>query len=651
MRKGERNKYKQYKQLKRNRMEREKMRTERILKENIRRVKAQERIEREYDPLTGHGSQTERAKVMMWGKTELYLPVGMLGDKRFNRGIPQAKLNELRLSYDFEYWCVMCVKVRHKLTGELIPLRLNGPQRKVTASLERMRQSGKPIRMILLKARQWGGSTLVQMYFAWIQIMIKKGWNSLICAHVKDTAAEIRDMYAEMLDNYPPELWKQKACAKLKNCKGSTGTLKLDGRQCKISIGSSMAPDSLRGHNPAMAHLSEVAYWINSQRRKPLTFLRTVCGAIANEPMTAIVLESTANGVGNYFHQAWQAAERGESAFEPMFVGWQEIEIYRSPCSEAEQRLIAGSMSEYERRLWDKGVTLEQLKWYRAKSAEYSDAASMKAEFPSSSGEAFLTTGRGVFGHEAVDRLRRGCVTEGRRCTISGREMTGAGSLSDIKVRPDEEGRLTVWKEPKGAGEGNYVVSVDIGGRSSGSDWSVIAVIDRSGEGGKPEIVAQWRGHADHDIVAWQSAQIAKWYDMGLLVIESNTLECEEGPDASQYILSTLRLSYQNMYVRASLDRTHWGVESRPGFHTNRRSKQAAVTCLIAAVRDGGYIERDSGACDELMTYEERDNGSYGAKDGYHDDILMTRAIGLYVISEQDGSLPGGGCISDVPWW
>ena len=34
---------------------------------------------------------------------------------------------------------------------------------------------------------------------------------------------------------------------------------------------------------------------------------------------------------------------------------------------------------------------------------------------------------------------------------------------------------------------------------------------------------------------------------------------------------------------------------------------------------------------DEYLTYEQRPDGSYGAISGKHDDLLMTRAIGLHI--------------------
>ena len=55
------------------------------------------------------------------------------------------------------------------------------------------------------------------------------------------------------------------------------------------------------------------------------------------------------------------------------------------------------------------------------------------------------------------------------------------------------------------------------------------------------------------------------------------------------------------------------------------------INHLISIVREGSYIEHDGAALNEYATYERKANGSLGARNGCHDDLLMTRAIGLYV--------------------
>jgi len=156
--------------------------------------------------------------------------------------------------------------------------------------------------------------------------------------------------------------------------------------------------------------------------------------------------------------------------------------------------------------------------------------------------------------------------------------------------------------------------------------------------------VAQWRGHDDHDVVAWRAARIATYYNNARLVLESNTFETDDPDSRGGYILLQLKRAYRNIYQRTVTDPSSALSGYKVGFHTNRATKQMIIHELIAAVRECAYVERDNEACNELMTYERRPNGSYAARQGYHDDILMTRAIGLFVM----GLEPEGGVAPEM---
>ena len=150
-----------------------------------------------------------------------------------------------------------------------------------------------------------------------------------------------------------------------------------------------------------------------------------------------------------------------------------------------------------------------------------------------------------------------------------------------------------------------------------------------------PTVVAQWRGHVDHDILARKSVAVARYYNTALLVIESNTYETADyggSSDSNLFILSRLAEEYPNIYRRESFDTLTRTRTTRVGFHTNRSTKAMLIAGLIEAVRDATYVERDPEACNELLTYRSLPNGAYAARDGRHDDILMTRAIALHVI-------------------
>lgn len=601
-----------------------------IMAENLRRNM---RIREEYDPISGVGCVGPRVEHRRGGKS-VFIPERMVADEKFLLvDADDGAFARLRMAYDFEYWAACCVTIKDKESGVDMRLRLNRPQRRLLAELERQRTSMRPIRLIVLKARQWGGSTLIQTYMAWIQCIHRRNWNSLICAHVKDTSATIRGMYGKLLANYPEEYWDEEGKPAFKPFERSVNTRIIEGRGCMVTIGSSEGQEAVRGNDYAMAHLSEVAFWPDTAMRSPEGFIRAVCGGIARVAMSLIVLESTANGVGNYFHSEWLRSVRGESDKTPVFVPWYEIEMYAEPVFDIPA--FWDSLDDYERSLWERGLTLEQICWYRNKRREYPTRQLMAAEYPADDVEAFANSGNGVFDVAHVDRLRKSCREPAMVGELAVGSVAGRGALAVERFVADRKGALKVWKTPvEGrAAVGRYVAAVDIGGRSASSDYSVIAVIDRFGEGGLPEVVAQWRGHIDHDLLTWKAASIASWYGEALLVIESNTLETEHTDgEPGLYILSRLSEVYANLYRRESFD-LGGGGSSRIGFHTNRSTKSLVISHLISLVREGAYIERDSGACDELTVYECGRSGSFGAKCGYLDDILMTRAIGLYVAS------------------
>ena len=600
-----------------------------ILTENTRRNAALAALSANYSPETGLGCCGHRRAVVRPGCATLYLPEPMLADPEFSPAMPELQLQRLRIRYDFEYWAWRCVHITHRLTARYIPLTLNLPQRKLLAVLEADRTAGRPIRVILLKARQWGGSTLVGAYFAWIQIVLEKRRNSIIAAHVANTAAALRSQMADILATYPEELWEEDKAPALRNVKVTNGvTCTIAGRETTVTIGSSRSPDSARGLCVSLAHLSEVGFWLDSRTRSPEDVVRAICSGIPMAPLTAVVMESTANGSGSFFHDEWLRARQGKSDKTPVFVAWHEVEMYRHEVRDP--RAFWESMDLYERRLWERGLTLEMIAWYHAKRRGHATHDEMKAEFPTDDVEAFVHSGCSVFPSEQVARMCDSCTDPPLTGELVGARPTGPEALDSLRFIADGAGELQVWRKPAaGILPESHIVAVDVGGRSAGSDYSVIAVLDRT-DPSRPEIVAQWRGHCDHDLLAWKAAAIARWYGEALLVVESNTLETESA-GASTYILEQLSRHYRRLYARTARDTSSPTPTRRYGFHTNRATKALIITRLIQAVRAEEYVERSSTACAEMSTYRQLPNGGYAARDGCNDDVLMTRAILLYV--------------------
>lgn len=660
-----------------------------VLKENDKRNAD---VYQKFDPISGIGSIGERVEVRIDGfPLEIqYIPVEMLS-------IPLVKLLikcgsiikflteeleveyseedrlkvieqfvRLRCRYDFAFWAALYVYIKNKGGGDDVLFRLTRPQRKFVERLEKLRKANKPIRIVLLKARQWGGSTTSQLYMAWLQLIHKVGLNSLIIAHQGAGSDEIKDMFDRMIKAYPiTMLYKLGETYNENESKlvgvGHSGSIhRVPQRNCKIKIGTAERPDSCRGGDYNLVHLSEVGLWKTTDGKKPEDIVRSACSGILLKPYTMIVYESTANGTGNFFQREYDAAKRGTSQFEAMFVSWFDIEQYslafdnndakadfaiwlwknRNNSSASSARAESG---KYLWWLWEQGATLEAINWYVQERAKYNEHAPMASEYPSDDVEAFVHSGERVFDKYKVDEFRASCKPPKYIGDVYADGDSGKAALKNLRFSEDTQGLLWIWDLPeiddKEIVTNRYLTIVDIGGRSKKADWSVILVIDRLFmlDGDRPEVVAQWYGHIDMDILAWKAAQIAAFYDNSLLVIESNTLETHDKErqvdgDLSHFILNQIKDVYPNLYARKQTeDEIREGLPRKYGFHTNVATKPMIISTLIKVVREHLYTERDERCLDEYVVYEKKQNGAFGAIIGKHDDLLMTRAIGLHI--------------------
>ena len=575
-----------------------------------------------------------------------------------------SELCRLRSRYDFAFWAAFYVYIKQKGGGEDILFRLNRPQRRLVERLEKKRMAGKPIRLVLLKARQWGGSTCIQIYMAWLQLVHRVGLNSLIVAHQGTASDEIQDMFDRMVKEYPLSmLHKLGEDYNEKEPKfvgvGHSGSIhRVPQRNCKIKIGTAERPDSARGGDYNLVHCSEVGLWKKTEGKTPEAIVRSACSGVLLKPYTMIVYESTANGTGNFFQREYDAAKRGQSQFDALFISWFEIEQYSMP---VEGKLYdfakwlylnrenTNAMSNREESgqylwwLWTQGATLEAIYWYIQERKKYTDHGDMAAEYPSDDVEAFVHSGEMVFDKYKVEKFRADCRPPLYIGDVYGKAAEGKEALQELKFTEDRQGRFWAWElpeiDPDEKVTDRYLTVVDIGGRSRKADWSVITVFDRlyMMDNDLPVVVAQWYGHIDMDLLAWKSAMISAYYDNALLVVESNTLETHDKDrsvdgDQGSAILGQIRDYYENLYYRVRpAENSNEEPTEILGFHTNVKTKPEIITTLVKVIREKLYIERDERVLDEYLTYERKQNGSFGAVTGKHDDLLMTRAIGLHL--------------------
>ena len=630
--------------------------------ENIRRNKE---LDAPYNPYLGIGSPIERFKFCIKEGVFVNIPITMLESKLISDIIGVGSLRKFvektqkeivdhdynehsfdlmlelfnmeRNKHDFEFWAATTIKIKHKETGMLSPFILNRPQREILVELEDMRTKNIPIRAILLKARQFGGSTLIEFYSSWIQLIHKQNWNSAIIGDIDDQARNIRGMYTTAAEYYPKEM----GAMTLKPFENSANNKQIIETGAVIYIGSMQHPEAIRSSDIKIGHFSEVASWKETKGKKPTDLLQSIKASIPNIPYTMIVEESTAKGVGNYFHKSWLAAESSKKGYMAIFIPWYHIERYRIPFSnEKEIDTFIKNMNDYDTFLWNEGATLESIKWYKyfLETEFKGDTVLMMSEFPTTSKEAFQSTGHRVIPRMATQKAALNCTKPLFRGNLTSDGEYGKDVLTNISFDEYFAAKLWLWAKPDKSVKMRYryVVSLDIGGTTSKADWSVMRVFDRYWmiDGGVPEAIATFRLHVDQDRLAWMAVRLAEYFNHALLVVESNSLRTQKNTEGDGFltILDEIKDTYDNIYTRKSeQDKVVEGAPVKYGFHTNKATKSLIIFNLRAAMRDGGYVERDQRMIDEAEVFEHKPDGTMGAVDGEHDDILMSTAIGLYV--------------------
>lgn len=279
-----------------------------------------------------------------------------------------------RLKDDFEHYASKCLKIRTK-AGKVVPLQLNEAQRFIHAKVEEQRAKTGKVRAIVLKGRQQGCSTYIEGRFYW-RVSHSKGVRAFILTHEEEATNNLFELAERYHENCPVHVKPSTSAANAKE-------LHFDKLDSGYKVGTAGNKAVGRSSTVQLFHGSEVAFWPNAQQHAA-----GILQAIPDEEGTEIFKESTANGVGNYFHKEWQDAEAGISEYIAIFVPWFWTKEYRKgvPAGFA----LDAEEEEYRTAY---GLDLQQMAWRRAKTIELKDPLLFKQEYPATAAEAFQVSG------------------------------------------------------------------------------------------------------------------------------------------------------------------------------------------------------------------------------------------------------------------
>ena len=496
------------------------------------------------------------------------------------------------------------------------------------------------VRALVLKARQMGSTTYNCAEYFWSTIFTEHT-NSIIVAQDEDQSSYIMGMYESALDFLP---WWMKP---RKKSFGTGEFIEFDekddyirsirpGLKSWVYADNGRKPTGVgRGKTFGRALLSELAFWQNGSQLSKSLF------PTMNTPDGFYIMESTANGRNDFWHNLWRRAEKGKIDWHPIFIPFYcRPKTYTLPILRTEVFVVTEEEQQFRERIFQKESVLipdGMLNWMRNKKEEFKatdgDDGMFSQEYTSEPEESFQQS--------AVTAFQRGIIRKFTKRTINPNwigEITydfnkGIPELylkevhpSDDVPYPEREDRLHIWEKPI-RGE-RYTVGVDVSLGNEGGDYSCIQVVKTPESIQLPEQVAVWHGYIDPSALAEKVFALAWYYNEALACVEVNSMGMVTNNDLVR------QLEYENIYRFKRLDRLKNFITDIMGWWTDEKSKRALLATMSKHFLADSIIIRDKFTMDEFNDFTE--DGAEG--DDAHDDFVMALMIALYCAYEGEMS-------------
>jgi len=509
-------------------------------------------------------------------------------------------------------------------SGKLTSGKWGHGQRRLFEAIQKQRAAGKPVRVIYLKPRQaWISTGAAMKIFK--ETAFVKGQAAMVVAHDNDSAKKIFEYYKRFQKHYTPYHGvKLPALITPKNLDNPQQELMKWANESYVQVETANNLAGGRSFTARRIHLSEYAFYRNAA-----TLMTGLMQSLPDDPDTMLIIESTANGMGGAFYDAWNRAVEGKNDFVAVFLAWWEHEEYtRALDVPAEQ--FQASMSTEERELMRAfSLSLERINWRRwciANKCE-GDEDRFRQEYPSTAEEAFISSGRPRFRpayikrHLAVEPSIRGEL-----------RVEQIGPRAETFLEVSERGALHVWERPqKGHG---YVIGADTsegidvneGTGTADPDYSVGDVF----EAAVGIQVAQLRERLTPSEFGRYLFELGKWYNWAYIVPEVNGI-------GQSTVDSLIALGYPSdrLYHRVIYDEAGRPATNKIGFKTTSTTRDqwiAAYESALAGFGDGGLILRSKVSIREAYSFKIKTGGRAEAESGCHDDTCTSgglSAIGL----------------------
>lgn len=435
-------------------------------------------------------------------------------------------------------------------------------------------------RDLILKARQEGFSSLILALFT-LDFLFKPNSRSVCVSHEASATVKLLDKVKHYIEPLGLDL-KYNSRNEMYN----------DQINSIFYIGTARATAFGRGDTINNLHASECAFYDHADE--------LMTGLLQSVPKDGrVFLETTANGMGNYFHREWQKGVNNESSFTPHFFSWKEDPDYRL------KNLEGWKPTPEERQyMMDYSLDIEQMLWRKKKMKEFKNEDAFNQEYPITPEVAFISSGNPSFDMHSLDWYLKN-KKEPIRCGNL------VGTKTHLTLEETSKGFLKIWEMP--TDRDSYVIGADV---AESHDFSVAQVINMR----TMEQVAVWHGRIPADSFAKELERLAYFYNTALLGVERNNQGI-----ATLVVLN--QLYYPMLFFREDTSDLGESAASKLGWETNVKTRPIMISDLGMFIRNKDIKLNDEDTVKECMTFCKNVKGKDEAQPGCFDDRVMSLAV------------------------
>ncbi len=481
-------------------------------------------------------------------------------------------------------------------------------------------------RHVILKARQLGFTTFIDIFIL-DEILFNTNKEGLIVAHKSEDAVQIFDKKIDFaIRNMAPDV--KGAYFKINHNSAKKIQVVVDYGPEKGATSSIAVSVSGRSGTYHLVHISEFAKMcvLFPKRAEEVE-----TGTFPTVPFDGFIfIESTAEGMAGRFYEIfnenWNSRDKitpllSRVQFLPHFYNWQydDMEmkkIYEPiPTSEMEECEIDWEEYKNENKLSPIEITYYYMKWLQFGGKGGTDAVKkLKQEYPTTPEEAFLSTGQNYFPIAKVASLLTK-VKQGFRGELHTNEK------GDVEFIPNSSGNFEMFNKPEIGTK--YIIGGDTSEGLAHGDAQVLYVINHKTE----SCDGIYKSQVPPDELANEAYKVGKFYNWGLLAIESNK-------DGLWVNDALSKMGYINLYSRKVFDDITQKITHFFGWKTTSSTRSFALVALKAV-----FLRKSDGfptaLLKEMFTFVRNIKGKAEAMDKKNDDVVMAAAIGYAVLQEQ----------------